>query len=123
MREIKFKVWDKELKRIFDWDTILRGDASIVIMNHPRYVWMQYTGLKDKNSVEIYEGDLIQDTDSHEIGQVYWDDDNLCWQSLFCDNDSWGFVSVRGKDNHCEVIGNIYENPELIEVKEAIGNK
>ena len=66
-------------------------------------------GLKDKNSKEIYEGDLIKDSDSDFIGEVIWDEDSLCFTTKFQGNDLWGFVPRNGKDNHCEVIGNIYE--------------
>jgi len=130
MREIKFRAWDKGQNRMLDVFSMSLIDGAItfkrpaskndsfnILVLPDNIDLMQYTGLKDKNGKEIYEGDIIQDTDSHEIGQVYWDNDSLCWQALFDDNDSWGFVSQKGKDNHCEVIGNIYENPELLEGK------
>lgn len=74
----------------------------------------EYTGLHDKNGMEIYEGDLIKDTDSDYIGEVLFDTETLCFTTKFQDNSLWGFVPRQGKDNHCEVIGNIYENPELL---------
>jgi len=76
--------------------------------------WMQFTGLLDKNGKEIYEGDLIKDSDSNYIGEVIFDEDSLCFTTKFQDNDLWGFIPRHGKDNHCEVIGNIYAN--LLEV-------
>lgn len=62
----------------------------------------QYTGLKDKNGVEIYEGDMLKTVFEKPI-QVYWNNEMSCFYPL---------VSLRPES--VEVIGNIYENPELL---------
>lgn len=73
---------------------------------------MQYTGLKDKNGVEIHEDDIVKfrTNNTNEVAKVYWV--SRGW-ALF--NPS----KYMGYDGHglysCEVIGNIYENPKLIE--------
>lgn len=107
MREIKFRVWSEKLKEMLLVDKLdLTGDEGAIVFdenadehyftNSPT---MQYTGLKDKNGSVIYEGDIVR---SKEFGikEVYWDNDFSCWRI--------------GRGCEQEVIGNIYENPELL---------
>ena len=92
MRPIKFRAWDKINKKMFrlSHNPISElSKASIPIM--------QFTGLKDKNGKEIYEGDIMKNYDYHFF-VVEWNKKNARWDNCF------------GR----EVIGNIYENPELI---------
>ena len=102
MREIKFRAWDKSKKKIVD---VVMIDFS---KNISMVELMQFTGLYDKNGKEIYEGDIVETP--FGIGRVF---DRLgCW-----------FVETQkelGYFASCdlEVIGNLYENPELLEVKE-----
>ena len=130
MREIKFRAWDKERKQMRYQDKeffhigLRHGkignefwkELSMSVDNFytpEQGEIQQYTGLKDKNGKEIYEGDLIKDSDSGSIGAVIFDESTLCFTTKFQDNDLWGFVPQKGKDNHCEVIGNIYEHTEF----------
>ena len=97
MREIKFRFWDDRMKQMDFPDSIANNiDAD-------RFNIMQYTGLKDKNGKEIYEGDHIAYGVARYI-VIY---------------EGCGFVAR--KDNvtssicsMCEIIGNIYENLELL---------
>ncbi|EMW6124674.1 hypothetical protein AAFD36_002772 [Enterococcus faecalis] len=87
-----------------------------------KYVLMQSTGLKDKNGVEIFEGDIVQyrDGEYSYLGIVKRD----CYQ-FFIDgiepDDNYDFIDVSNTfdgTSSLEVIGNIWDNPELLEVAE-----
>lgn len=109
MREIKFRVWHNGLKYIGIPSIGSFNDINDEISNHQEdgYTWMQYTGLKDKNGVEIYEGDIVKGNYLRGIGEIKWND-------KFCKFDISHRMNISPSDEF-EVIGNIYENPELLE--------
>ena len=104
MRTIKFRAWDKEN----GMQSIAAEDLQSAEFNLfvPNAVLMQYTGLKDKNGKEIYEGDIIQ-TPMGWVASVFYDNNNVC----FCLDTDDDYNPCIGR---YEVIGNIYENPELL---------
>ena len=114
-REIKFRAWNREKGRMF---RIARFDFSdYTIYSHPFACdgflgevceIMQYTGSKDMNGVEIYEGDILQ-SEYYLRYQVVFKGD--CWRCEPLKNSSFKNRFI-GRD--LEVIGNIYENPELL---------
>ena len=111
MKEIKFRVWDKTSKEMVNINRIDIGDGSCkpTIFGDVFYdYWndvelMQYTGHKDKNGKEIYEGDVIQ-TDE------YWVGDRYLKNEIIIIKDIRKCYELRP----CTVIGNIYENPGFL---------
>lgn len=120
-REIKFRVWDKREKEMshFDEVRILPGETMLyeIFEEDENIVFMQYTGLKDKNGKEIYEGDIIIKYFSAKSKTAPY---IVEMPNLFLD-----YYDEETVLYNCEyeVIGNIYENPELLEESNEIANK
>lgn len=122
MREIKFRAWDEELERMFYSTTEQFDDSLSFRFKHFETddpVYMQYTGLRDKNGKEIYEGDIVE---QELLGNVPLDFGSFIGVVKFIDgtymieNAEGTFgVELFSETNPNEVIGNIYENPELLE--------
>lgn len=113
-REIKFRAWDGKMmlnKTMFDRNWYSEDDRVVcgLMPNQKRYFKvMQYTGLKDKNGKEIYEGDIVLYQD--EPFKYEWNC-NGHWMCKRIDDNFSRVIDYW----QAEVIGNIYENPELLE--------
>jgi len=122
MREIKFRAWDKKNKKMvvvwqIDWND--KGEIEYVNRNNDtsNFILMQYTGLKDKNGREIYEGDIVRGAGiKPKIYTVEWLD--IYGGFAFLDDEK-AIPACEVPVLFCEVIGNIYENPELINENET----
>lgn len=111
MRDIKFRAWNNEFKE-FKFMSLVNYLGSRGIMDDwadsEHSVWEQYTGLKDKNGVEIYEGDIVS-------ASIYgFQETGLVEYSPFGE---WVFGDIRLFEfmSSLTVIGNIHENADLLE--------
>lgn len=114
MRPIKFRVWTG--KKIISWD-ILRNLKTVMLSlilewGHRDYIPMQFTWLLDKNGKEIYEDDIVQSTRPAAMKYKVIRDDEVAWFLFEDEFKAW--FSPYGRID-VVIIGNIYENPEIIE--------
>jgi len=102
MREIKFRAWEKD-KMVYE-DDLFYIEYGAVMNQDNNWILMQYTGLKDKNGREIYEGDVVKEEFYGYILEVKLP------EFLVSNFDDGCFR----EDGSVVILGNIYENPELL---------
>jgi len=132
MREIKFRAWDKELGFMVDpeggyfvefdgapwFDLGTSNGGDYLICQAEKLAIMQYTGLKDKNGKEMFEGDILSmwyAPRASAKGLVIFKDGSFMFETKEAVPYLSHLAEIDGFGNYVTVIGNIYENPELIE--------
>ncbi|TES89943.1 MAG: hypothetical protein E3J87_11055 [Candidatus Cloacimonadota bacterium] len=120
MRKIKFRAWSKREKYMYKWKQIHNGNLDDMIADKDIII-RQYTGLKDKNGKEIYEGDILEHLKSKHTYKIEWDEESASYYMQGI-NPAWtGFYFSNHHteiyDDDFKIIGNIYENPELLKKK------
>jgi uncharacterized phage protein (TIGR01671 family) len=120
MREVNFRAWNKDYKVMEEVDMNYWYN-----FNNNLYILMQYTGLEDENGKEIYEGDILEETitDPQNGDELPYRKFLVFWAGSYA---SFALKDLLNEDNDQEtmwdivglkIVGNIYENPELLERK------
>jgi len=132
-RRIKFRAWSNKEKVMIDWFTMMQTAfnqncktsllyhifMNVADLDDIGYRLMQYTGLEDKNGKEIYEGDILIEYNGRVNGKLFMEKPYIVEYTInkgyplcmpFWDDNG---NSLMDSNHYCEVIGNIYENPEI----------
>jgi len=123
MREIRFRAWNSFDKEMIYLQSAIHDSWGLFVNRPDEYTIMQFTGLYDKNGKEIYEGDILKSgwLDKNVICQ--WKDK---YAGFYIDVPGFSYnfsynketaevISLTINPENIEIIGNIHENPELIE--------
>jgi len=126
-RELKFRAWNGlkmvDLYKITPLALSVEQDGVFIPFGH-EYAIMQFTGLQDKNGKDIYEGDIVKSDYNRGFGPIVFEErtvelssgDDFTMIGFWWVDDDDGFATdIFGKTSKYEVIGNVHENPELLD--------
>lgn len=130
MREIKFRAWEADEKKMYDLSEMFHGNkfeellyaSDDIVDGKGRITFMQYTGLKDKNGKKIFEGDILRRFKNGDQYKFYivvefkngsFGGATRPGFNHYLTAADWGSCDYDG-GGYDEIIGNIYENPELL---------
>ncbi len=124
MREIKFRAWVEKANKMADWDLIKKECDRLSVLENNDFIFMQYTGLKDKKGVEIYEGDIVKYCNESEytkkeywnpIYKLYYKPTKLDYKFIGKGKSPDNFAfALEYWPSEIEIIGNIHQNSELL---------
>ena len=126
MREIKFRAWVPKERVMVAWEELIADHYEFNEFNvEGGLIFLQYTGFRDENGKEIYEGDILECVVMHDCNIDYFGHKPpryiVTWGTHGYVLEYYGrWSSIPYEIQYWEVIGNIYENPELLEKR--IGN-
>lgn len=121
IREIKYRAYHKTLKieldvLVIDWlNELVDLEGGLIEQELKDVEILQYTGLKDKHSVKIYEWDALRDSESIVIVKLVDGEFRVDYRTMGGKWRNYGSLLDYLKDYEGEVIGNVYQNPELLE--------
>lgn len=128
-REFSFRVWNEEKEYMYDNVAIGLMDKILYLRGSPKkkgadwyvsedveggIVTMQFTGLRDDKKRKVFEGDLVKVGAQEKIGKIIWNPELAKFEIEFVDEKKIIDFSDKRSLRQLKVIGNVYENPELI---------
>lgn len=125
MREIKFRAWDRVEREIIEWEELKTISVLLAYLENcektDARILMQYTGLKDKNGKEIYEGDIVAIENSgnweviFKLGSFGFFQGDKKISDCYGITPKWEIIDKHGYVDGFEIIGNKYQHPELLQ--------